>query len=79
MLGVRRTTVTSVAKELQARGIIRYGRGQLEILDRAAMQGVRMLCGGGKPFRPPLAGSRLIARTQKDPHAVCQHEGPIGI
>ena len=44
MLGVRRTTVSRVAKELQARGIIRYGRGQLEILDRAAMQKTACEC-----------------------------------
>jgi CRP-like cAMP-binding protein len=44
MLGVRRTTVTSVAKELQARGLIRYTRGRVEILDRARMQKTACEC-----------------------------------
>lgn len=42
MLGVRRTTVTGVAKALQGKGVIRYGRGRLEILDRLSMQ--KMAC-----------------------------------
>lgn len=34
MLGVQRTTVTGVARTLQAAGAIRYSRGLIEILDR---------------------------------------------
>jgi CRP-like cAMP-binding protein len=33
MLGVRRTSVTTVAKTLQASGMINYTRGRIEILD----------------------------------------------
>jgi CRP-like cAMP-binding protein len=33
MLGVRRTSVTTVARTLQAAGIIKYTRGNIEILD----------------------------------------------
>jgi Mn-dependent DtxR family transcriptional regulator len=33
MLGVRRTSVTTVAKTLQASGMINYARGRIEIRD----------------------------------------------
>jgi CRP-like cAMP-binding protein len=38
MLAVRRTTVTLLAQELQKRGILRYSRGRITILDRAALE-----------------------------------------
>ena len=38
MLGVQRTTVTAVAKALQDEGLIRTGRGKIEILDRAKLE-----------------------------------------
>ena len=38
MLGVQRTTVTAVAKALQDEGLIRTGRGRIEILDRARLE-----------------------------------------
>jgi CRP-like cAMP-binding protein len=38
MLGVRRTTVTIVARLLQGEGLIRYRRGQIQIVDRAALE-----------------------------------------
>jgi CRP-like cAMP-binding protein len=38
MLCVQRTTVSAVAKELQARGAIRYSRGRIQILDRGLLQ-----------------------------------------
>jgi CRP-like cAMP-binding protein len=38
MLGVRRTTVSSVMNALQAAGTIRYRRGHVTILDRNALQ-----------------------------------------
>jgi CRP-like cAMP-binding protein len=46
MLGVQRTTVTSVARQLQAAGTIRYVRGQIEILDRAALKARTCECYG---------------------------------
>ncbi len=38
MLGVRRTTVTLLAQELQKRGALRYSRGKITIIDRAALE-----------------------------------------
>jgi CRP-like cAMP-binding protein len=37
MVGVQRTTVTALALDLQARGIINYRRGNITILDRDAL------------------------------------------
>jgi CRP-like cAMP-binding protein len=38
MLGVRRTTVTVLAKSLQEKGVIEYRRGQIHILDRERLK-----------------------------------------
>lgn len=38
MLGVRRTTVTAIASDVQANGHISYARGMIRILDREALQ-----------------------------------------
>jgi CRP-like cAMP-binding protein len=44
MLGVQRTTVTAVVKTLQSRGLIRYSRGRVEILDRGALERAACEC-----------------------------------
>jgi CRP-like cAMP-binding protein len=44
MLGVRRPTVSETASRLQARGLIRYSRGVLSILDRAALEATACSC-----------------------------------
>jgi CRP-like cAMP-binding protein len=46
MLGVRRTTVTLLAQELQKRGVVRYSRGRITILDRPALEGCACECYG---------------------------------
>lgn len=38
MLGVQRTSVTAVARRLSSKGIIKYARGKIEILDRRALE-----------------------------------------
>jgi CRP-like cAMP-binding protein len=44
MLGVRRTTVTLLAQELQKRGVLKYSRGKINILDRPALEACACEC-----------------------------------
>jgi CRP-like cAMP-binding protein len=44
MLGVRRVGVTKAAMELQRRGLIEYARGQMTIVDRAALERAACTC-----------------------------------
>jgi CRP-like cAMP-binding protein len=44
MLGVRRTTVTLLAQELQKKGILRYSRGRITIVDRGALEACACKC-----------------------------------
>ena len=44
MLGVRRTTVSFLAQELQAKGVIQYRRGQMVIRDRQALEACACEC-----------------------------------
>jgi CRP-like cAMP-binding protein len=46
MLGVQRTTVTAVAGALQAKGLIRYRRGVVDILDRQGLEAAACECYG---------------------------------
>ena len=44
MLGVRRTSVTEVARRMQKKGIITYTRGVIRILDRAGLKRLSCEC-----------------------------------
>jgi CRP-like cAMP-binding protein len=44
MLGVRRTTVSITARLLQSARLIRYRRGHIQILDRAALEDIACEC-----------------------------------
>src|SRR4051794_19435442 len=46
MLGVQRTTVTAVARTLQAKGAIRYRRGVVDIIDRGILEQLACECYG---------------------------------
>jgi CRP-like cAMP-binding protein len=46
MLGVRRTTVTELARGLQKKGLVRYKRGKIEILDRDGLEECACECYG---------------------------------
>ncbi len=44
MLGVQRTTVTAVARAMQDKGLIRYRRGIVDIVDREGLQSAACEC-----------------------------------
>jgi CRP-like cAMP-binding protein len=44
MLGVQRTTVSALASDLKAEGVIDYHRGRIEIVDRAALEAMSCEC-----------------------------------
>lgn len=44
MLGVQRTTVTAIAAQAQKEGLIRYRRGQVEIIDRPGLEQAACEC-----------------------------------
>lgn len=44
MLGARRPTVSQIASRLQERGLIRYSRGVMQILDRPALEATACDC-----------------------------------
>jgi len=44
MLGVRRSSVSVVMSDLQRRGLVRYSRGRVTILDRRALQAMACEC-----------------------------------
>ena len=46
MLGVRRATVTETAQELQARGLIQYHRGVVNVVDRIGLEQASCECYG---------------------------------
>jgi Mn-dependent DtxR family transcriptional regulator len=43
-LGVRRTTVTLLAEHLQDSGVIKYSRGKIAVVDRAALEACACEC-----------------------------------
>ena len=65
MLGVRRATVSEVASRLQSRGLVRYRRGVMALVDRAGLE--KAACDCYKVVRRELA--RLLAPRQPYSHA----------
>ncbi len=58
MLGVRRTTVTLAARELQKQGLIRYRRGRIEITDHDGLQEAACECYALVRAQTPAGGAK---------------------
>ncbi|HBY42400.1 Crp/Fnr family transcriptional regulator [Brevundimonas sp.] len=48
MLGVQRTSVNAAAGRLQSLGLVRFGRGKVQILDLAGLRAVSCGCGDSR-------------------------------
>jgi CRP-like cAMP-binding protein len=46
MLGERRATVSNIASQMQAEGLIRYSRGRISVVDRAGLEQAACACYG---------------------------------
>jgi CRP-like cAMP-binding protein len=61
MLGVQRTTVTMLARELQSLGLVIYRRGRIEIKDRSGLE--KKACECYETGRRKIEGVFSEART----------------
>ena len=70
MLGVQRTTVSQVASQIQAAGLIRYNRGRIDILDRPELERRSCECYDAIRRRTraflPLPASGLTPTTREE-------------
>ncbi len=73
MLGVRRQTVSAVASDLSARGLVVYRRGFIRIIDRAGLEGATCECYEfirdeyARLVGPPLPRARRAPPGEADP------------
>jgi hypothetical protein len=72
MLGVRRTTVTVVARRLQADGLIHYHRGHIVVLNRVGLEELACECYTAIRRRTEGVGSSANDSSQlRCHHATC--------
>lgn len=64
LLGIRRTTVTLIAQQMQSAGLISYRRGHIAIRDRAALEAGACICYG------------TLSRAQR-PSKLLRSAGPV--
>ena len=66
MLGVSRTTVTRIALEAQKRGLLKYSRGSVEILDREGLEKGACECRASVQFlRQELEPESVLGRREE--------------
>lgn len=58
VLGVRRTTITAIARALQRRGVIRYSRGRIQVVEREKLRKAACECYEAMRGHPGPASSR---------------------
>ena len=67
MLGIRRQSVSQVAHELQRKGLIRYRRGMVAIIDRDALEGHSCECYAAmRAFYQEMLGARPSAHDRSE-------------
>jgi CRP-like cAMP-binding protein len=76
MLGVRRTTITLAARKFQHLGLVQYRRGQIELLDKGALEKVACECFATSSFRMeeivPGEGFSEPVRSGPERKPVCE-------
>lgn len=65
MLGVQRTSINAAAGRLQQKGLVKFGRGKVHIIDLAGLRSASCGCGDGA--RLPSARPSSCARRPAEP------------
>lgn len=74
MLGVQRTSINAAAGRLQDEGLVRFGRGKVQILDLAGLRAAS--CGCGAPERQPLRPPASLPTRPAEPSSWFLRDAP---